>query len=74
MDEKSSTPMKDGFRIPAEWEKHEGTWFQWPTNILYPQHELKLEHTWLKMVNALKDNEKVHLIVKDQKGNQLVLR
>ena len=25
-----STPDKLGYRLPAEWEKHAGTWFTWP--------------------------------------------
>jgi agmatine deiminase len=25
-----STPAKDGFRMPAEWEPHAGTWMLWP--------------------------------------------
>jgi len=24
------TPAKDGFRMPAEWEPHAGTWMLWP--------------------------------------------
>lgn len=25
-----STPQRDGFRMPAEWEPHAGTWMLWP--------------------------------------------
>ncbi|MGH8249347.1 MAG: agmatine deiminase [Steroidobacteraceae bacterium] len=25
-----STPARDGFRMPAEWERHAGTWMLWP--------------------------------------------
>ncbi|WP_052865357.1 agmatine deiminase [Streptomyces niger] len=27
-----STPAADGFRMPAEWEPHEGCWMVWPQN------------------------------------------
>lgn len=27
----NSTPKKDGFRMPGEYEKHKGTWMLWPT-------------------------------------------
>lgn len=27
----NSTPKKDGFRMPGEYELHEGTWMLWPT-------------------------------------------
>jgi agmatine deiminase len=26
------TPRELGFRMPAEWEPHEGTWLAWPRN------------------------------------------
>ena len=25
-----STPSADGFRMPAEWEPHDGCWMVWP--------------------------------------------
>ena len=25
-----TTPAGDGFRMPAEWEKHKATWMLWP--------------------------------------------
>ena len=25
-----STPRSDGYRMPAEWEPHRGTWLIWP--------------------------------------------
>ena len=32
-----STPMVDGFRMPAEWESHKGCWMTWPerTDVWY---------------------------------------
>ena len=27
-----STPAADGFRMPAEWERHDGCWMVWPQN------------------------------------------
>ncbi|MGW7595786.1 agmatine deiminase family protein, partial [Streptomyces rubiginosohelvolus] len=27
-----STPAADGFRMPAEWEPHDGCWMAWPQN------------------------------------------
>ncbi|MBM3148045.1 MAG: agmatine deiminase family protein, partial [Actinobacteria bacterium] len=26
----TTTPKADGFRMPAEWEPHAGTWMLWP--------------------------------------------
>jgi agmatine/peptidylarginine deiminase len=44
------------YRMPAEWEPHDGTWLQWPQDKVYPGYELKLEGTWLAMVDALYSN------------------
>lgn len=71
------TPKSLGYRMPAEWEPHEGTWLQWPQDKLYHGYELKLERIWLNMVEALHEHENVHLIVsgerqRDHIGNQLV--
>ncbi len=51
------------FYMPAEWEPHEGTWLQWPQDMVYKRYELKLERIWLSMVEALHEHENVHLIV-----------
>ena len=53
------------YRMPAEWETHEGTWLQWPQEKLYRGYELKLERTWLTMVDVLHTHENVHLVVAD---------
>ena len=52
--------------MPAEWEKHEGTWLQWPQNRNYSRYELKLENIWLAMVDALHDADIGVLICWDQ--------
>ncbi len=54
------------YRMPAEWEAHEGTWLQWPQAKLYRDYELKLERMWLMMVDALHTHENIHLIVADE--------
>jgi agmatine deiminase len=28
-----TTPLRDGYRFPAEWEPHAGTWMLWPTRV-----------------------------------------
>ena len=55
------------YRMPAEWEPHEGTWLQWPQDRIYRGYELKLEGIWLAMVRALHQHEKVHLIVASER-------
>jgi agmatine deiminase len=61
-----STPAQAGFYMPAEWEKHEGTWLQWPHDSTYPGHQMRLEHIWLAMTQALHEHECVHIVVPDE--------
>jgi agmatine deiminase len=52
--------------MPSEWERHEGTWLQWPHDQTDHIHQLKLERVWLMMVDALHAHENVHIIVWDE--------
>jgi agmatine deiminase len=61
------TPKSLGYRIPAEWEPHEGTWLIWPHNDIHEDSQLHLEHTWLEMTQVLQANEIVHIVVPDDK-------
>ena len=63
----ASTPKKAGFSMPAEWERHEGTWLQWPQDKVQAGNQLKLERTWLTMVAALHQAENVHIAVADER-------
>jgi len=60
------------FHMPVEWEMHEGTWLQWPHDDQWPGYQLKLEKSWLEMVDALHEHENVHIIVKDERRGEHV--
>ncbi len=60
-------PDPAAFRMPAEWEPHEGTWLQWPHEDTIPGNQVKLEKTWLLMLRALAGRERVHVIVQDER-------
>ena len=62
------------YHMPAEWETHAGTWLQWPQDGVYRGYELKLERIWLNMVEALKDRERVYLIVNDERQQDHIAR
>ncbi|MBC8505973.1 MAG: agmatine deiminase family protein [Anaerolineales bacterium] len=61
------------FRMPAEWEPHDGTWLQWPQDKVYDGYELKLERIWLHMVDALNDHENVHIIVNGERQSDHIV-
>lgn len=66
----SGTPRELGYRMPAEWEAHEGTWLIWPHEDTLEDSQLHLEHLWLEMTMALCEHETVHIIVPDERRRE----
>jgi agmatine deiminase len=62
----TNTPVEAGFYMPAEWERHEGTWLQWPHDDTHVGTQMRLEHVWLAMTEALHAHEIVHILVSDE--------
>src|SRR3989338_3232080 len=59
-----SSPAALGYRMPAEWEPHEGTWISWPYNLeTWAGHLEGAEEAFTQMIAALTPHEKVHLLV-----------
>ena len=67
----TNTPAQAGFYMPAEWEKHEGTWLQWPDDT-HPGSPMRLESVWLAMTEALHRHEVVHIVATDERGRDHV--
>ena len=63
----SKTPKTLGYRMPAEWETHEGTWLIWPHEDTHERTQLQLEHLWLEMTMVLCEHETIHIIVSDER-------
>jgi len=64
----NDTPRTLGYRMPAEWEPHEGTWLIWPHEDTHEDSQLHLEHLWLEMIRVLQNYEMVHIVVPDPDG------
>ncbi len=64
-----------GIRMPAEWEPHDSTWLAWPKNkTTWPGKLLKeVESVYLQMISALLPQEKVQLLVDNEKTAKTVL-
>jgi agmatine deiminase len=60
-------PFLLGYRIPAEWERHEATWLSWPKDPLtFPADVIgRVEQIYVEMVHALSEGERVELLVDD---------
>ncbi|MGI5233046.1 agmatine deiminase [Actinoallomurus sp. CA-142502] len=51
-----STPAADGFRMPAEWEPHEGCWMAWPQNgYVWREGARPAQRALAAVANALAD-------------------
>lgn len=61
-------PAVTGFRMPAEWEPHQGTWLSWPHNPeTWPGISIeKIQRVWVQMVVELSAFEEVHINVADK--------
>ena len=68
------TPFELGFRMPAEWERHEATWLSWPKEPLtFPDNIIdRVEQIYVKMIEALQRGERVDLLIDDQKTEDRV--
>ncbi len=58
-----SSVSSQTYTFPDETETHEGTWLQWPHGHEYGNSFMTENNaTWVAMANALRVNEKVHII------------
>lgn len=73
--EKTKTPFSLGYRMPAEWARHEATWLAWPHNEeTWPGKVAEVEGIYLQMIEALAPEEKVALLVNDERTREKVAR
>jgi len=55
------------FRMPAEWEPHEGTWLAWPHEASdWPGKFASIPWVYCEIVQRLARVERVHILVKDE--------
>jgi agmatine deiminase len=61
-----NTPLSRGYRMPAEWEKHDAVWLTWPHDIdTFPEIE-EVERAYASIVKELYLGELVNLLVTDE--------
>jgi agmatine deiminase len=67
------SPAARGFRMPAEWEPHEGTWITWPHfEGTWPGKLDAVVPTYVEIVRALASGEAVHINVLDEAAEGVV--
>ena len=69
----TNTPTQAGFHMPAEWQEHAATWLQWPHDDTHPGTQVRLEHIWLAMTEALHQHEPVNIAVTDERAKDHLL-
>ena len=64
----AQTAKEAGYRMPAEWARHEATWLSWPKNPLtFPGNILpQVERIYAQVVTALSRGERVKILIDDQ--------
>jgi agmatine deiminase len=70
----NETPASLGFRMPAEWEPHSGTWLTWPHNQeTWPDQDMQqVETEFLNIIRPLAKNESVHILINDEEMENTV--
>jgi agmatine deiminase len=59
-------PATLGYRMPAEWEPHAGTWLAWPhKEESWPGNFGPIPAVWVEIVRALAPSEHVNILVND---------
>ena len=68
-------PKELGYRMPAEWEKHEGTWLAWPKDPdTFPKGIIEpVEEAYIKIISALAKGEKVNLLADNEETKSKIL-
>ncbi|MGD9764766.1 MAG: agmatine/peptidylarginine deiminase [Candidatus Binatia bacterium] len=67
------SPAAQGFRMPAEWERHAATWLSWPhKEASWPGMFARIPAIWMEMVRALRGGEQVHILVNDRESADAV--
>lgn len=64
----AATPRELGYRMPAEWDRHEATWLAWPHNPEdWPGKFQPIPWLYAEIIRLLAAHERVHLIVQEGK-------
>jgi len=66
------TELPSGFRLSAEWEKHEATWLGWPHNIEdWPGKITTIPWVYGEIVRKISAGEKVRILVETKEQQKL---
>jgi len=62
-------PVRDGYRMPAEWDKHDATWLAWPEDrVTFPNRIDRVRSRFVEIIGHLVSGEDVHLAVRNRQA------
>lgn len=68
-----STPLSQGFHMPAEWDPHEATWLGWPHELTdWPGKFAPIPWAFAEIVRHLSQVERVYLLVENREAESRV--
>lgn len=71
----NTNPLREGYRMPAEWEQHEATWLSWPSNPITWKEDIQdVEAAYLQMVRYLSESETVKILVDNPTESKRVFK
>jgi agmatine deiminase len=60
------TPAREGYMMPAEWERHEAMWLAWPEDrVTFPNRLERVRRRFVEIIRHLATGEEVHLAVRN---------
>ena len=60
----TKTPRELGYRMPAEWDKHDAIWLSWPHDpTTFTSGVENVEKTYVEIIKALHKDENINLFV-----------
>jgi len=69
------TPRQLGYKMAAEWERHEATWIAWPHNSTdWPGKFQAIPWVYADIVRKLSHVETVHILVQDETAEKRAAR
>ena len=69
---RSGTPLRLGYRMPAEWEPHAATWLSWPQDNDTFSDLPAVVRSYTAVIAALHRDERVELLVPDRPAEKRV--
>ena len=74
-DPTNGAPASLGFRMPAEWERHDATWIAWPHNPSdWPGKLSAIRWVYVEIVRKLVLGERVRMLVNSEKHERAARR